>query len=44
MQAEFCTQIDVGEGSVGGNLDKMITQCVEWHGKIWVVGFEVVKF
>ena len=43
MQAEFCTQVDVGEGSIGGNLDGMVTQRTEWSGKVRVVGFKVVE-
>ena len=43
MQAKFCTQINIGEGSVGGDLDKMVAQCVEWHGEVRMIGFEVVE-
>ena len=43
MQAEFGTQINIGEGSIGGNLDKMIAQCMEWCGKIGVISLEFVK-
>ena len=43
VQAEFGTQVDVGKGSIGGNLDGMITQCPEQRGKVQVIGFEVVE-
>ena len=26
VQAKFCTQVNVGERSVGGDLDEMVTQ------------------
>ena len=43
MQAKFSTQMDVGKGSVGGDLDGMVTQCAERRGEVRVVGFEVVE-
>ena len=43
MQAKFCTQINVGERSVGSNLDEMVAQCAEWHGKVRVVVLKFVK-
>ena len=43
MQAEFGTQMDIGKGSIGGDLDRMIAQCTEQHGEVRVVGFKVVK-
>lgn len=44
MQAEFCTQINVGEWSISGNLDRVVAQGAEGCGKVRVVGFKVVKF
>lgn len=44
MKAEFGTQVDVGKGTVGSNLDKVVAQCTKWRDKIQVIGFEVVKF
>ena len=44
VEAELGTQIDIGERSVGSNLDEVVTEGVEWCDEIWVVSFEIVEF
>lgn len=42
MQVELSTQVHVGEGTISGDLDEVVTEGVDQHDKVWVVSFEVI--
>ena len=43
VQAELGTQVDIGEGAIGGNLDKVVAQGTEWCHEVGMISFKVIK-